>query len=150
MMLSRALLLICLVLAVAASGHAASSGNLAVSAYITSWGYCWVSGTEDIAFGALDPLSPQNVQATGNVRVRCIGLSGNFTVGVTQVTPSPLYLENGSNTIPYTLDLPTSGSGVVALLGSVNIPITAHIQGSDYQLAPAGTYADTVRLEINP
>lgn len=146
----KTLTLMVLILAVAVSGHAASSGNLAVSAYITSWGYCWVSGTDAIAFGALDPLNPQDVEATGGVDVRCIGFSGNFTVGVTQLTPSPLKLESGPNAIPYSLDLPTSGSGVVAILGSVHIPVTARIQGSDYQSAPAGLYADTVRIEINP
>lgn len=130
--------------------RAATSGNLAVSAYITSWGSCWVAGAADIAFGDLDPLNPQNVQASGRVDVRCVGFSGDFTVGVTQATPSPLYLENGSNTIPYTLDLPTSASGAVFLLGSVSIPVTAHIQGSDYQSASAGSYTDTVTLEINP
>ncbi|WP_041531362.1 spore coat protein U domain-containing protein [Syntrophotalea carbinolica] len=150
MALRRVLIFMILVLAVAVPGHAASSGNLAVSAYITSWGACWVSGTEDIAFGALDPLDPQNVQATGSVNVTCFGFSSNFTVGVTQLTPSPLYLENGANSIPYTLDLPTSGSGVVGFFGAVSVPVTAHIQGSDYRFAPAGSYVDTVRVEINP
>lgn len=151
MTLLRTCILSLLFTTMAVSSQAASSGNLAVSAYITSYGYCWVSGTNDIAFGNLDPLNPQNVQASGRVDVRCLGFSGDFTVGVTQSTPSPLYLENGSNTIHYTLDLPTSGTGTVPfLIGSISIPVTAHIQGSDYQFAPAGSYTDTVTLEINP
>jgi spore coat protein U-like protein len=134
----------------AATGYSASSGNLSVSAYITSGGSCWVSGQQNIAFAPLDPFNPVNVQATGNVRVTCWGLSNTFTVGVTQVTPSPLLLINGSNSIPYTLDLPTSATARVFILGSITIPITAHIQGNDYRFAPAGAYTDTVTLQITP
>jgi hypothetical protein len=134
----------------AVPAQAASNGNLAVSAYITSWGYCWVHGTADIAFGDLDPLNPRNVQATGNVDVRCLGFSGNFTVGVTRATSSPLYLENGSNTIPYTLELPTSATGTAFIIGAISIPVTAHIQAGDYQFAPAGSYSDIVKVQINP
>jgi spore coat protein U-like protein len=148
MALLRTVLLIILVMTLAVPGYAASSGNLAVSAYVTSWGACWVTGTQNIAFGNLNPLDPQNVQADGSVSVWCIGIPGSFTVGVTQATPSPLYLTNGSDSIPYTLDLPTSATG--RAYRAITIPITARIQGNDYRLAPAGAYMDTVTLEINP
>lgn len=134
----------------ATPAYAASSGDLAVSAYITSTGYCWVRNIQNITFAPLDPLNPVNVQATGRVDVRCVGWSSNFTVGVTQVTPSPLFLTNGSKTIPYTLDLPTSVSGPVFLMGSLSVPITARIQGADYRFAAAGTYTDTVTVQIDP
>ncbi len=147
-LLRTVLLLIILVMAIAVPGYAASSGDLAVSAYVTSWGYCWVNSTQNIAFGNLDPLDPQNVQAEGSVTVRCLGFPGSFTVGVTQATPSPLSLTKGSDLIPYTLDLPTSATG--RAYRAITIPITAHIQGNDYRLAPAGTYMDTVTLEIDP
>lgn len=148
MSLLRVVLCTILILTVSVPGYAASSGNLGVSAYIASWGACWVTGTRSIAFGNLDPLDPQNVQADGSVSVWCIGFPGSFTVGVTQATPSPLLLTNGSYSIPYTLDLPTSATG--RAYRTITIPITAHIQGNDYRLAPAGSFMDTVTLEITP
>jgi len=36
------------------------------------------------------------------------------------------------------------------LLTSLSIPITARIQGVDYRLAAAGTYTDTVTVQIDP
>jgi spore coat protein U-like protein len=147
MALLRASIIAVLLLAAVGRGHAA---NLAVSAYITSWGYCSVINTQNIAFGNLNPLAPADVQATGNVRVRCFGFNNNFTVGVTQVTPSPLLLTNGPNSIPYTLDLPTSTSLPLYIVGSITIPITAHIRGTDYRLASAGSYTDTVTVQVTP
>lgn len=163
MAILRTITVFIFLLTVVVPGYAASSGNLAVSAYILSWGSCRVSSTENIAFGTLNPLSPADVQATGSVTVRCSGNprppSGappgpggyghmDFTVGVAQSTPSPLNLSNGSYLIPYTLDLPTSATGPRNT--DIYIPITAHIQGSDYMLAPAGTYTHTVTLQIDP
>ena len=143
----RASIIAVLILAAVGTGNA---GTINVSAYITSSGYCSVSNIQNIAFGNLNPLTATNVQATGSVRVLCWGWSNNFTVGVTQVSPSPRSLRSGPNSIPYTLDLPTSATVSLHLLGYVTIPITAHIQGSDYHLAPAGSYTDTVRVQINP
>lgn len=150
MTLLRAAITAAFIMAAAAPGYTASRADLAVSAYITSWGYCWVENAQDITFAPLDPLNPVNVQATGNIRVGCLGFSNNFTVGVTQVTPSPLLLINGSHSIPYTLDLPASTSGPVYLYGSINVPVTAQIQGADYRMAAAGSYADTVTIQITP
>ena len=151
MILLRAFIIAGLILAISGTGHAApASGNLAVSAYVPSWGYCSVVNTQNIAFGNLNPLSPANVQATGGVTVRCLGHSDNFTIGVTQVTPSPLHLTSGANSIPYTLDLPTSSTTRLFGRHEITIPITAHIQGVDYKLAQAGSYTDTVMVEITP
>lgn len=150
MNLLRDFLLSVLLTMLAFPAQAASSINMGVSATVVSVGYCRVIDHEDITFGPLNPLDPQNVQAAGSVRVRCYGFSGNFTVGASQSTSSPLYLVNGSNAIPYTLDLPTSVSGPIYFIGSLSIPVTAHIQGSDYRFAPAGSYADTVTVQINP
>jgi spore coat protein U-like protein len=147
MALVRASIIAGLLLAAVGTGHAA---NLAVSAFIPSWGYCTVRNVQNIAFGAINPLNPVNVQATGYIRVRCIGYSSTFTVGLTQVTPSPLLLTSGSNSIPYTLDLPTSATTPLFIVGNLDIPIKAHIQGDDYKLAPAGSYTDIVTVQITP
>lgn len=128
---------------------AAATGSLSVAATITSWGYCFVTGNADVAFDSpLDPLNPQDVQADGSIRVWCMGFPGSFTVGVTQSTPSPLYLENGEEKILYTLDLPPGVTG--RAYRTITIPVTARIQGSAYQVAPAGSYTDTVTVQITP
>lgn len=145
-----------------------TTGSLAVSAYITSTGWCTVKSTQNIAFGALYPLNPVDVQASGRVTVNCHSGGGwgwqwkpgsnsnSFTVGVTQVTSSPLTLKNSSNsnsTITYTLDLPTSASTTTSSRSNnieLTIPITATIQGANYKTAPAGSYTDTVTLQITP
>lgn len=134
----------------AATGYSASSGELSVSAYITSVGVCWVNSVQDITFAPLDPFDPVNVQATGEVGVRCLGWNSNFTIGVTQMSPSPLLLTSGSSTIPYSLDFPSSVTSPVYLFGSFTIPVTARIQGDDYRFASVGTYTDIVTLQITP
>jgi spore coat protein U-like protein len=154
MTLVRTLIIATLILVTSGTGHAApAKGNLSVSAHITGVGWCVVRNTQNIAFGDLNPLAPVNVQATGSIDVRCLGFGSTFTVGVTQVTPDPLLLTSGSNSIPYTLDLPTSSTipdGGFINLVDLSIPITAHIQGTDYKLAPAGSYSDTVTIQITP
>ncbi len=152
MALLKAFIIAGLILAIAGTGHAAPAmGNLAVSAYITGTGFCIVRNTQNIAFGALNPLNPVDVQATGSVGVRCLGFGSTFTVGVTQVTPSPLLMTSGPNTILYTLELPTSATRTTGgILVDLTIPIKGNIQGNDYQFAPAGSYSDTVMLQITP
>lgn len=151
MALVRVFIIVFMLVVAATPGRAAAaSGNLGVSAFVTSWGACSVTNTQNITFADLNPMNPLDVQATGSVRVRCIGFNQNFTVGVTQVSPMPLLLTNGPNSIPYTLDLPTSVTAPLYIVGTRTIPITAHIAGSDYKLAPAGSYTDIVTLEISP
>jgi len=151
MTLVRVIIIVVMLMVVATPGRAAAaSGNLDVSAFITSWGACSVSNTQNITFADLNPLNPLDVQATGSVSVSCIGFNNNFTVGVTQVTPDPLLLTSGPNSIPYTLNLPTSVTAPLFFFGSRTIPIIANIAGNDYKLAPAGSYTDTVTLEISP
>ena len=152
MTLLRALIIVALILATTLTGYAApAKGNLAVSAYITGTGYCLVNATQDIAFGALNPLNPVNVQASGSVGVVCLGFGTGFTVGVTQVTASPLTLKSGANTISYYLETPTSAtSSTGGLIVNLTIPIKADIQGINYKYAPAGSYTDTVTLQITP
>jgi len=151
MALVRVIIIVVMLVVAATSGRAvAASGNLGVSAFITSWGACSVTNVQNITFADLNPLNPVDVLATGSVRVRCIGFNNNFTVGVTQVTPAPLLLTSGPNSIPYSLNLPTSVTAPLYIVGTRTIPITAHIAGNDYKLAPAGSYTDTVTLEISP
>ena len=148
----RTFIIVAVLIMVTGTAQAApAKGNLAVSAYITGVGYCLVNTTQNIAFGALNPLNPVNVQAAGSISVVCLGFGSGFTVGVTQVTPSPLTLKSGANTIPYYLEVPTSAtSSTGGIIVNLTIPIKADIQGVDYKFAPAGSYSDTVTLQITP
>ena len=152
MAILRTLLIVALILATTTRVHAApAKGSLAVSAYVTGTGICFLNTTQTIAFGALNPINPVNVKATGSLSVTCLNLGAGFTVGVTQVTPSPLTLKSGTNTIPYYLEVPTSATSATGgLIVNLTIPITADIQGVNYQYAPAGSYTDTVTLLITP
>jgi spore coat protein U-like protein len=152
MAILRAFITVALIIATTSMGHAApAKGNLAVSAYITGVGFCLVNTTQNIAFGALNPLNPVNVQASGSISVVCLGFGSGFTVGVTQVTPSPLNLKSGANKIPYYLEVPTSATSTTGgIIVNLTIPIKADIQGLDYKFAPAGSYSDTVTLQITP
>jgi hypothetical protein len=69
---------------------------------------------------------------------------------VSQVTPSPLTLKSGPNTISYYLEAPTSATSPTGGIVNLTIPIKADIQGLDYKFAPAGSYTDTVTLQITP
>lgn len=152
MALLRAFIIAALILASTGQGHAAPvKGSLGVSAYIVGTGYCILNSTQDISFGALNPLNAVAVQATGNVSVVCLGFGTGFTVGVSQVTPSPLTLKSGANTIAYYLEAPTSAtSSTGGIIVNLTIPIKADIPALNYKYAPAGSYTDTVTLQINP
>lgn len=147
----RVFIIALLILASFSKVYAApAKGNLAVSAFITGVGFCLVNTTQNIAFGALNPLNPVNVQASGSIGVMCLGFGSGFTVGVSQVTPSPLTLKSGPNTISYYLEAPTSATSPTGGIVNLTIPIKADIQGLDYKFAPAGSYTDTVTLQITP
>lgn len=148
-------LLILFAMLVAAGNAYAASGSLAVSAIIPlNNGNCSVQGTQSINFGALNPLNPQLVTASGSITYKCKGLGNTgATIAVTLASPTPLSLKLSGTpaySIPYSVQLPTNtyippnGSGTVA------IPITAQVLGTDYKLAPAGTYADTITVTLTP
>lgn len=150
-------LIVVLVFATAGMAYAASAlGTLAVSAIIPlNNGNCSVQSTQNISFGALDPLSPPPVvTASGSVTYKCTGLGNKgATINVTLATPTPLTLKRTTlpaNPIPYIVDLPVAAFIPPNGSGSVTIPITAEIYGSDYQLAPAGTYTDTITVQLTP
>jgi spore coat protein U-like protein len=152
MALLRAFILAALILATTSQGHAAPvKKSLGVTASVIGTGYCILNSTQDISFGALNPLNAVPVQATGNVSVVCLGFGTGFTVGVSQVTPSPLTLKSGSNTISYYLEAPTSATSATGgIIVNLTIPIKADIPALNYKYAPAGSYSDTVTLQINP
>lgn len=149
-------LLILLAMLVSAGSAYAARGNLAVSALIPlNNGSCSVQGTQAINFGSLTPLNPQSVvTASGSITYKCKGLGNSgATIAVTLASPTPLTLKLSATpgySIPYSVELPTSTYIPPNGTGTLAIPITAQILGTDYKLAPAGTYADTITVTLTP
>lgn len=98
---------------------------------------------------ALNPLAAVDRSASVTLTVKCTGIGNkSSTVIVDRVGFGQLYLEKGSDTIPYSLNLPTSK--VVTNNNPVPITLTATIVGSAYSTAPAGAYSDTITINVTP
>lgn len=148
-------LLILLVMLVTTGSAYGAKGSLAVSAIIPlNNGNCTVQGTQSINFGALNPLNPQLVTASGSITYKCKGLGNTgATIAVTLASPTPLSLKLSATpaySIPYSVELPTTSYVPPNGSGTVTIPITAQVLGPDYHFAPAGTYADTITVTLTP
>ena len=147
--------------AVAAAGAASAAGGhtLAVGATVLSNSNCRFSnaGPTALAFGAIDPSGTGNRTATAAVGFRC---GGSVAVAVYSVSSDDGLYESGANAprmrhatdltrfLPYSLDLPQSGS--VPRNVNQTLTVTATVLTADYQNALAGAYADTVILTIVP
>ncbi len=116
---------------------------------LTIAGCAFVSGvsTGIISFGSINPSSTGTIYGTVNQQVSFTCLSGTaYTIAV---TPSSGWtLTSGSNTIPYTLGVASSGtySGTAVNLLSVN---ASSITPANFQNAPAGTYSNTSAISIS-
>ena len=146
-------LMVMFMVAMAGSALASGTNTLTVSASVT--GTCkFVSGTSTLNFGALDPSSSSDTTGSGSTTFWC-------TKGTTQT----LAAGNGANwdgtkrnmldavssdKIPYTLTLTPDG-GTNAGPGSPRtVTIGGTILNADYVSKSAGSYSDTVSLNITP
>lgn len=97
----------------------------------------------------LNPLAAVDRTASVTFSVKCTGIGNkSSTVVIDREGAGQLYLEKGSDTIPYSLNLPTSR----AVTNNIPVPVTltASISGSAYSNAPAGTYSDTIVINVAP
>jgi len=140
-------------LAMAGSAMASGTNTLTVSASVT--GTCkFVSGTSTLNFGALDPSSSSDVNGSGTTTFWC-------TKGTTQT----LSAGNGANwdgskrnmldtvssdKIPYTLTLTPDGGTNQGPGSPRTLTINGTILNADYISKTAGSYSDTVTLNITP
>ena len=98
---------------------------------------------------ALNPFSAIDRSASVAFSVNCTGLgNGVSAVIVDRVGANQLYLSKGSDTIPYSLNLPTSAP--VTNNNPVTVSLTATIIGNAYQNAPTGNYSDTITINVMP
>ncbi len=125
----------------------AATASLSVTASVTN--ACSITGGT-LAFGSLDTLSAPAVTATSSgVTVTCTkGDSYTLAAGPgSHYTGSQAYLSNGTDTIPYSITVPTLSAGTGS---SQTIALTGSIASGAYSTASAGTYTDTVTLTVTP
>lgn len=142
------------IVATAGAAMAAASNTLTVQASVT--GTCkFSSGTSTLNFGALDPSVGTNVNGSTTTNFWC-------TKGV---TTDAIAANNGSNwsgtkrqmldtvstdLIPYTLTLTPDGSANTGPASPRTLTIGGQVLGTDYTGKTAGSYSDTVTLNITP
>lgn len=129
-----------------------TTNQLQVAATILDRGHCSfvTPGPYVINFNpALNPLSAIDRTASTSFSVICKGLGNKTgTVIIDRDGYSQLYLEKGTDTIPYSLNLPTSAP--VTNNNEVPITLTASIAGNTYRDAPSGDYSDTITINVMP
>jgi hypothetical protein len=130
----------------------AATNQIQVAATILDRGHCSFAtpGPYAINFSpALNPLSAIDRSASVSISVECKGLGNKSgTVIVDRDGYSQLYLKKGPDTIPYSINLPTSAP--VTNNTPVSITLTATIAGTAYQTAPSGDYSDTITINVTP
>jgi spore coat protein U-like protein len=142
------------VMAMAGSVMAADSNTLTVSASVT--GTCkFSSPTSTLNFGALDPSVGTNVNGSTTTNFWCTkgvstdaivaGNGLNFAVGKRQMKDAV-----STDVIPYTLTLTKDGNANVGPATPRTLTVAGNVLGTDYTAKTAGSYSDTVVLNITP
>ena len=142
------------ILATAATAMAADSNTLTVQASVT--GTCKFStGTSTLNFGALDHSSGTNVNGSTTTNFWCTkGISTdviaagnglNFAASKRQMKDAV-----SSDLIPYSLTLTPDGSANAGPASPRTLTIAGQVLGADYTAKTAGSYSDTVVLNITP
>lgn len=148
------IVLVAAILAMAGSALAADSNTLTVSASVT--GTCkFSSATSTLGFGALDPSLGTNVTGSTTTNFWCTkgvatdaitaGNGLNFASGKRQMKDSV-----SSDVIPYTLTLTKDGNANTGPASPRTLTIDGGVLGTDYTSKSAGSYSDTVVLNILP
>lgn len=141
----------------AGTAAAADSQNLNLTANVLE--VCKFQGTaKTVTFGDLNPSTTTSETAgtlSAGVAYKCtkgtvistitVGDGNNYGDGSRR-------LSNGTDYIKYSLAVtaPTAGDGFGAASNDKAMVVDAKIQLTDYQDVPAGTYTDTVQLDITP
>lgn len=146
----------------AGSASAAGNANMAVSATILSKSICkFKTATANLAFGALNPLSPVDVTATATAIFDCKGSAPIVTYLITQNSglyntgPGSNRMRHATDTtayLPYSLTLSPDSASFPRETPPQDhtVTVTGTVRGTDFQTALLGNYADTVTLTINP
>lgn len=141
-------------IAMAGSAMAADSNTLTVQASVT--GTCkFSSPTSTLNFGALDPSLGTDVPGSTTTQFWCTkGVSTdaivadnglNFAGGKRQMKDAV-----STDVIPYTLTLTKDGNANAGPATPRTLTVAGNVLGSDYTSKSAGSYSDTVVLNITP
>lgn len=141
------------VLSLSGAAMAAGTNTLTVSASVT--GTCkFSSATSALNFGALDPSVGTNVNGSATTQFWCTkGTTETLSAGQGSNwdgTKRNMKLATGTDLIPYTLTLTPDGSGNTGPATPRTLTISGQVLGTDYTAKTAGSYADTVVLNITP
>lgn len=154
MILPKTLLAALILLALTVEGWGAGIGSLSVSATVLSKSNCrFTTTTGTLPFGNIDSAGAADISATASLSFRCNGsepiasylISDDGGLNANQMEHTTLT----GNFLPYQLSYtPTSGS--VPRGDILTLAITGTVRSSDYRVAMAGAYSDTVTLSILP
>ena len=142
------------IVAMAGTAMAADSNTLTVQASVT--GTCkFVSGTSTLNFGALDPSVGTDVNGSTTTQFWCTkGVStDNITAGQGanwSGTKRQMLDTVSGDLIPYTLTLTPDGSANAGPASPRTLTVDGAVLGTDYTAKSAGSYSDTVVLNITP
>jgi spore coat protein U-like protein len=140
--------------AAAGTAMAADSNTLTVNASVT--GTCkFSSPTSTLNFGALDPSLGTNVNGTTTTQFWCTkGVSTDAVVADTGLNPfggkNQMKDSVSGDVIPYTLALVKDGNANAGPATPRTLTINGQVLGTDYTAKTAGSYSDTVVLNITP
>lgn len=133
----------------------ADTATMTVKATVV--GTCKLVSVPTLDFGILNQATAPAVNpAAVNVTYRCTKGTppGTFKVGGQTGGPFNGSLSNGTDTIAYTIAWTapsTAGSGLGTGVTPVNVPLTGSMPGgSNYQNVSAGSYTQSVSIEISP
>lgn len=141
------------------AAQAGGSHVVSVGATVLSKNQCKFTngGPTVLSFGTIDPSSPATQTAVATTTFRCTGSSATATYSIS--SDDGLY-ETGANAprmrhsvdltrfLPYTIDLPQSGSAPKNVVQTLTV--TGTVLPGDFQNALGGSYFDTVTLTIVP
>ena len=138
----------------AAAVQASDSANMTVQATVV--GTCKLVTVPTLDFGTLNQVTAPNLTpAAVNVTYRCTKGSAptSFKVGGTATSPFAGSLSNGTDTIAYSISWTaptTAGSGLGSSVTPVNVGLSGSMNGSAYQNVSAGSYTQSVAIDIAP
>lgn len=149
----------------ATTALAADTGSVPVSAVLVSRNNCKFStATKTLTISVkndatgIDPTLTSVASGSATATFTCNGNSNSATFvvgandGAHSVTPGVRRMQHSTlltSFLPYSLSF-SPASATVPKGTSVNVVITATVLASDYSVAAAGTYSDTVGVTVSP
>lgn len=138
---------------------AAGTHTLSVGATVLSKNVCRFTnnGPTALSFGAIDPSSLSNANATASTTFRCTGSSPSATYVITSDDglnetgsnqPRMRHATDATQFLRYSVNLPQSATVPKNVVQTLSLSAT--ITPVDFQNARAGAYTDTVILTIAP